>query len=631
MVAEGHVVASLTVTHVNMVAAPALRQRIELVVSDRVLRALTGTQAGFVRLPYTPEDDRSLQGMTAALLAVQRWGYVAVGFDQSPDDLAPRGKELPEPSLDGSDVTLLLHDGGADDRQRTLDYVEQLIARADAAGYTFTTVPKAAPVLAPRHGPTTPEVWDRVALVAATAAFSWAGNAVFVLFLFAVFAVCGISALNIALALRRQRYRRAHLDEADRELAARRPSVTVLLAAYNEAAVIARTLDSLTASRYPVAEFLVVDDGSTDETAPRVRECSVADARIRLVRQRNTGKAGALNNGLKIARGDIVVTVDADTVVAPDTVGNLTRHFAVDAGGTLGAVAGVVRVGNRRTNLLTRWQSLEYVTQISVERAAQDALGAISVVPGACAAWRTAAVLDAGGYAEDTLAEDCDLSLSLHRAGWRVTQDDHAIAYTEAPASVDDLLKQRIRWTFGTMQAITKHRDMLLNRRYGWLGMLVLPWHLLSLLVPLLTIPFVFLMALVCLRTQGWGVIVLYFAAFSLAHLVSAGVGLRLAGEPLQQLLVVPVYRLVYEPLRTYLLYACALNALQGRRVGWDKLVRSGQMDATATKDQVIDLRESSVPVVIASPPAIPQPRAASAVVSERPPVPDPAMAEAGP
>ena len=161
------------------------------------------------------------------------------------------------------------------------------------------------------------------------------------------------------------------------------------------------------------------------------------------------------------------MTLDADTLVTPETIGLLVRHIAADTTGRLGAVAGVVRVGNRKRNLLTRWQALEYLTQIGVERAAQDGMGAISIVPGACAAWRKEAIQQVGGYTDVTLAEDCDLSLSLHRAGWNVTQEDEAIAYTEAPETVDALLDQRVRWTFGSLQAIWKHRDLLPGRAMG--------------------------------------------------------------------------------------------------------------------------------------------------------------------
>src|ERR687889_521746 len=120
-------------------------------------------------------------------------------------------------------------------------------------------------------------------------------------------------------------------------------------------------------------------------------------------------------------------------------------------------------------------QSPEYITQIGLERAAGALLNAVMVVPGACAAWRRTAVLEAGGYNNSTLAEDCELTLALHRHGWQVEQADEAIAWTEAPETLDDLLKQRVRWMYGTIQAVWRHRDMLLRPRYGWLGMLVMP------------------------------------------------------------------------------------------------------------------------------------------------------------
>src|SRR3712207_5509169 len=146
----------------------------------------------------------------------------------------------------------------------------------------------------------------------------------------------------------------------------------------------------------------------------------------------------------------------------------------------VGAVAGVVKVGNHARNLVTRWQALEYVTQIGVDRSAAAMLNAVMVIPGACAAWRTAAVLEVGGYSDATLAEDCDLTLMLHQYGWRVEQADEAVALTEAPETVDALLRQRVRWMYGTLQAARRHRDMLPRLRHGWLGMLVMPMAVLA-------------------------------------------------------------------------------------------------------------------------------------------------------
>ena len=291
-----------------------------------------------------------------------------------------------------------------------------------------------------------------------------------------------------------------------------------------------------------------------------------------------------------------MVTLDADTILARHTITNLVRHFALDCAGTLGAVAGVVRVGNRTRNLLTRWQALEYLTQIGVERSAHDALGAISIVPGACAAWRKEAITGVGGYSSTTLAEDCDLSLSLHRAGWRITQDDQAPAYTEAPEDVDSLLAQRIRWTYGTLQAIYKHRTLLFDRRHGWLGWFVLPNYVLSIVVPVVFLPFVVIMGVVLVREQGPAVLGMYFMIFLAVHMIIASVGLMLMRERPHHLLVVPVYRIVFEPLRAYLLYTSVLMALKGVRAGWNKLQRTGSMDAVFdsvdSADAVIDLRD---------------------------------------
>ena len=281
----------------------------------------------------------------------------------------------------------------------------------------------------------------------------------------------------------------------------------------------------------------------------------------------------------RAAQGDILVTLDADTVFTPETVANLVRQFAVDPDGRLGAVAGVVRVGNRERNLLTRWQGLEYLTQIGIERSAYAHLGAVPIIPGACAAWRKTAVTEVGGYSDSTLAEDCDLTLSLHQAGWRVSQDDEALAFTEAPDHADALLAQRIRWTFGTLQAIFKHRNMLLRRRYGWLGMAVLPYMVVSVLVPIVFLPFIAVMGVLAVQSSGWAIVGLYFLLFLALHLLIAAVAVVLMRERWANLLMIPIYRVVHEPLRAYLLYTSVYLAVRGVKLGWNKLQRTGVMD----------------------------------------------------
>ena len=160
------------------------------------------------------------------------------------------------------------------------------------------------------------------------------------------------------------------------------------------------------------------------------------------------------------------------------------RHFADPR---IGAVAGNVKVGNR-SRWLTRWQALEYITSQNLEKRAFDLLNCIPVVPGALSAWRVEALRSAGGFTADTVAEDTDLTIAIRRIGWRIVYDEEAIGWTEAPETAAALIRQRFRWTFGTLQSFWKHRDTLGRPRYGTLGWVALPnIFLFQLLLPLVS------------------------------------------------------------------------------------------------------------------------------------------------
>ena len=225
-------------------------------------------------------------------------------------------------------------------------------------------------------------------------------------------------------------------------------------------------------TRYPgPMEVIVVDDGSQDGTADIVAAMAEDDARIRLIRQDNLGKAHALRNGLQAVRHDIVVSLDADTQFTPDTIGDLVRPFADP---TVGAVSGRARVGNPKT-LFARFQSLEYTCGFNLDRRAYHQLNCITVVPGAVSAFRVDAIHEAGGISTETLAEDTDLTLSLHKCGYTIRYAPRAVAWTEAPETMRTFARQRFRWAFGTLQCLWKHRDLLFNPRYKALGWFSLP------------------------------------------------------------------------------------------------------------------------------------------------------------
>jgi cellulose synthase/poly-beta-1,6-N-acetylglucosamine synthase-like glycosyltransferase/peptidoglycan/xylan/chitin deacetylase (PgdA/CDA1 family) len=562
---EGHLVGNHTLRHVAFAEHGSARNLEEVVTADRVMRSVGGYGTEFFRLPYGGNDVDGIGANGYGILLAQQTGHYAASFDIDTNDyLYPPGRTVPVPELDGRGHVLLLHDGG-NDHAATLVLVEKLLQRARAQGYSFVTMASLHPDGPAAAGRVPVSLTDRLTHWAFWTAHVLPALLVRVLFVLGAgtMAVVSVATVLLALVERRRRRRRTWAPGYS-------PPVTVVIAAYNEAAVIGKTIASLRRSAYPDLRVLVVDDGSTDGTADVVR--AVDWDRVRVVSQPNGGKSVALNRALAEAGAGIVVTFDADTLVAPAAIGALVRHFADPR---VGAVAGQVKVGNRR-GLLTRWQSLEYLTAISLDRSAQSLLGAIMVVPGACAAWRRTAVLAAGGFDHRTLAEDCDLTLSLQRAGWRIEQEPAAVAYTEVPQSARSLVKQRFRWMFGTLQAVWKQRRMLLRPRYGALGMVVMPYSVLSVVVPLLFLPLAYWIVVQSILTGDLHTVLLYLGVLTAFHFVMATVAVVLTRERWWHLLVVPVYRLIYEPLRTYLLYSTALAVLRGRMVGWNKLARTG-------------------------------------------------------
>lgn len=345
--------------------------------------------------------------------------------------------------------------------------------------------------------------------------------------------------------------------------------VTVIVPAYNEAEGIEATLLSLVGSDWPHGLWvIVVDDGSTDGTADIVEALALPG--VHLIRQSNQGKPGALNAGVAAARTEVVVMIDGDTVVEPDTIATLVAPFDDPA---VGASSGNAKVANRQS-LLGRWQHIEYVMGFNLDRRLLATLGAIVTVPGAAGAFRAAALHDAGGLSDDTIAEDTDLTIAIQRAGWRVVYEDRAIAWTEAPSTVGDLWRQRYRWCYGTMQAVWKHRRAVAEARS--IGVVGLPYALMFQVVVALLGPIVDVAALYGLATaQARGVVVAWLG-FSAAQLVLAAFALWLDGESPRPLWAVPLQQLAYRQLMYLVVIQSVAAALAGTRLRWHKLRRLG-------------------------------------------------------
>ncbi len=257
----------------------------------------------------------------------------------------------------------------------------------------------------------------------------------------------------------------AYLQHAEQGAAAEEggalPPVSIIVPAYNEAAVIGQAIESLLRLDYPSFEVLVVDDGSTDGTAEVAREWEGerGGVEIRVLRKRNGGKATALNAGIAQARHPYILCMDSDSWLEPDSLRTAVTHFH-DA--SVGAVAGNVKIANRN-RLLTKLQALEYIEGLNMPRRAQGFIAAVNIVPGPVGLFRREALEEVGGYDTDTFAEDADLTLKLITAGWKIVYEDRAVAWTHAPAGALDLIQQRYRWTRGILQSLRKRKGLFLR------------------------------------------------------------------------------------------------------------------------------------------------------------------------
>lgn len=597
IVREGHTLGNHTYTHPNLALSSPAATNLELNSTQRLIQAYTGRGIRLFRAPYFGDAEPTTADEIDPALAAQRQGYTVVGLHVDPDDWKRPGtdvivnqtiSQVEAGDAERSANIVLLHDGGGD-RSQTVEALPRIIQGLRARGYQFVSVAQLAglnqqQVMPPISGSdllaVRADVTIFVILAALAAALRW---------LFFVAIVLGIArAVLLAGLAVRQRLRERHETPPEAT-----PSVTVIIPAYNEAKVIEASVRRVLASDYPAIELIVADDGSKDETSAIVQRAFGDDPRVTLLTLENGGKARALNTALAQAHGEIVIALDADTQFEPETIARLARWF-VDP--QLGAVAGNAQVGNR-VNLVTRWQAVEYVTAQNLERRALAGFNAITVVPGAVGAWRRAALDAVGGYPEDTLAEDQDLTIAIQRAGWRVAYDPQAVAWTEAPESFRALAKQRYRWAFGTLQCLWKHRGIGRDGKAPGLAWIGLPQAWVFQIVFAAISPVIDLALVVSLIStafkvwgHGWAqtqtdvwMMATYWVAFTSIDVLCGWVAYRLQERRVAypaHLLV--AQRFVYRQLMYWVVLRALSSAIAGMWVGWGKLERTGSVDAAS-------------------------------------------------
>ena len=608
---EGHEIGNHTFTHPDISEISIRQVDLQLNLTERLFASKLGVQPIYFRPPYSIDQEPDTNDQAAPVDHIQQLGYVIVGDKIDTNDWDEHPRKTPQEIIDSvfEQMTeantkswmrgsiILMHDGGGD-RSATIAALPKLIEALRAHGYEIVPVSQLI-------GQTRDQVMvpltrnQRYGAFIDSITFFFIGF--FNHFVLSVFFVGDVlmsgRLIIIGLCAIIDRFRR----RKDFSTPDYQPKVAVLIPAYNEEKVIARTIRSVMMSNYKNIRIIVIDDGSTDATYKVATETyakEIADGKLTVLTKPNGGKAEALNFALQSTDEEVYVGIDADGVIAHDAITRLVSHFANP---DIGAVAGNAKVGNR-VNLWTRWQALEYITSQNFERRALDLFDVVMVVPGAIGAWRTAAVKAGGAYHPDTVAEDADLTMNLLEQGYAVIYEDQALAFTEAPINANGLARQRFRWSFGILQAVFKHRGAIMRRRA--MGLFALPNIVIfQILLPLVSplIDFMFVAGVVhyfidkhfhpeTTSTGDLYKLLTFFLAFLLIDFAASGLAFLLerkhpASRGDAWLLVhIWVQRFTYRQLFSLVLIKTVKRAIDGKPFSWDKLERTAKMSKATEK-----------------------------------------------
>ena len=602
---EGNEVGNHTYTHPEISEISPQQLDLQVKLTERLFASKLHVQPLYFRPPYDIDEEPETDDQAAPIVPIQNLGYIVIGNKIDTDDWNEHPRKSPQeitqsvltqlqimktkPQFRGS--VILMHDGGGD-RSATVAALPVMIDALRAHGYTI--VPVSALM-----GKTTAEVMPRLTwpqyfrAIPDSVAFSGVEIVghfiVYVFFLGDI--VMAARLLLIGLFAIIDRLRRPHGKASP----GFNPRVAVLIPAYNEETVIVRTIRSVLNSDYKNLHIIVIDDGSADRTAEVAREAyaaEIAAGHVQVLSKANGGKAAALNFALDRLSEEIYVGIDADTVIATDAISKLIPHFEDPR---IGAMAGNAKVGNR-VNLWTRWQALEYITSQNFERRALDLFHVVTVVPGAIGAWRTAPVKAAGGYPINTVAEDADLTMNLLEQGYRVDYEDRSLAFTEAPIDAKGLMRQRFRWSFGTLQAVWKHRAAFVRNKA--MGLFALPNIIVfQMFLPLVS-PFIDVMFLYGIANYfidrhyhpeaasaaSFDKLLVFFLGFLLIDFVTSSVAFSLERRhPANKgdgwlLFHIWLQRFAYRQVFSIVLFKTVKRAIDGKPFNWDKIQRTAKM-----------------------------------------------------
>ncbi len=469
---NGNEIGNHTFSHPNISSMTPEQVQFETNATQKLIESITGRSTKLFRPPFGEDSEPKTSQEMKSLILIGDMDYYTVSMNIDPHDWGmPSAEQITNRIINqvnsGKGNIILLHDGGGN-RSQTLEALPTVIQNLKSAGYEFVNIStlmgltkdEVMPVV--HRSQNNPILLNDLGFYMVTAASFIVRN------LFWLGIILGVSRMLIILILAViQKIKTANISYSKQY----KPSVSIIVPAWNEGKVVINTVNALLQSDYPINDIIVVDDGSKDNTYTITKNTFKNNPKVKVFRKQNEGKSSALNFGIKASTSEIVIIQDADSLFEPDAVSKLVRHFKDKR---VAAVAGNIKVGNR-INPITKLQALEYAISQNLDRRAFHVLNAITVVPGAIGAWRREVVLKAGGFYSDTLAEDAEITFRVLQMKYRIVYEEDAIAYTEAPDTISVFLKQRFRWMFGMTQTTWKHINLLFSVKNPSMGFVMLP------------------------------------------------------------------------------------------------------------------------------------------------------------
>ena len=571
---DGYEIGNHTFFHPDISTISIQRVNLELNATRKLIESVTGRSTILFRPPFNADAEPQTLAEVIPVAESRKQSYITIGESIDPWDWQPgvTADSILARVIRQKDAgsMLLLHDAGGDTREETVKALPDIIHFFKSHGYQFTTI---ADVLHKTKADLMPPIRDDANSGIMGTFYDIFIQGIFYgnwfllyLFLSAIFLAVGRVLLIAVLAIRQ--FFEDKKEKAERKAGAKLAPVSIIVPAYNEEVTAIKTIQSLLLLDYFEFEIIFVDDGSKDKTYELVKASYGNHPMVNVLTKPNGGKASALNFGIAHSKYEYAVCIDADTQLKNDAIQQLMAYFTDEE---IGAVAGTVKVGNE-TNIITIWQSIEYITAQNMDRRAFDLINSITVVPGAIGAFRKAAIFKAGAFTSDTLAEDCDLTMRILKQGYIIKNCAEAIAYTEAPETLSALLKQRFRWSFGVIQSFWKNRDALFNKKYKFFGMVGMPNILIFQIILPLFSPLADLMMIIGLFGDKPGKILAYYVAFVLIDFVVAIIAFRMEKEDYRKLVYIIPQRFIWRQLMYYILFKSIRRALKGELSGWGVL-----------------------------------------------------------